>query len=1246
MNRLRLPTLLGLLLLVYATPPVCAQFTQFGNQFVRLWMVTDPPDGSFYIKSGPAVGDVRYLFGNYGFITSNVVFRIDNDFGTFYYSNHRTNFPFPPRLGGFGDAVPFRSYDSLRVTPDTLELYYLNIGGVDIIERWVVEKPQTIYDSGSDLLLEFEPRVRPGGTGAKVGVFLMLDAFNSDAAGVGGTGDKSSILTSSGYFGVGSIGGIFTSKSTRFDSIPTFYHVGNFTTERPVNNIFSVHRLKGMSHGGASLTPPNSFAIGDWRNRFREVSWEVYSSDLPTSMSDCATALRWENIPLGKVVRTAFGTNDKEGNNLFHCRDSLLFVDIKTERVVEQKELNGTYTPQSFDVEMWITSVSLFDNQDLQISIEQPITSDRGPNRLTLDASTPVTQRVFLGPSQTKILRWRLNFNPLYSDDSANVTPMFRYRRTIGTARRFLSLCNPTITIKKFGKPAPPVDTVAPQIVAELPTRGATVSFPFRTFDRHPGYRYDTGLDRIVVERNDNGNFALNAPLAAQNRCDTTYTTRLVAQVVDTTQSGYIVFAVYDCRGNVSRDSAIYNPRPDIFAPELLRIDSAGSAGPPCNTRQWTLWFIDSLNQFPHAGDNGLGSISFVGVPVNIGQLAINAERGSVPIAAFDARASVQLAVLDTMYDAWAAVSVADYAGNADTIALAYCTLPDTAAPRSRVTPTTGRSWMVEASDTLSWDRGLSSVVVLANPGNNMTVSLPAVTLGDRSAQWGVSVVNDASDAEVTMEVRDVVYSTQPEGHADTITIRFPAVPDTLAPVILFQPEPGSNRARATVIVSDTHTVNGAWYRYDVGLGAILLASISPNVRIVAPPVFSVGDSTTSFRIEIVDTLVLNRLDSICVDAVDIAGNRSVNCYYYPITPDRLSPQFAGVLDLGAAEIRASGTDLRPYDRGMGSIRYNPVLNSGAPLTVFATDGSRQLNVRIPVPDPTRAVAGEFVVADAIGAQGLDSSTEGIHTVRLPFHQPAVHLRMTLPGVVEPGEEFDAAILATDTIDGRLVDSIRFAGVLNGSAAFVGGSPRSAGIAVLHSGGRVGVVLSTNSGRALMPGDTLALLRFRAIGAASIGQMLWGLDPATIDANGNRPQIVVGPPRAGDTAVPRLELPPVYVKIVSDSLTYINGECERVLSTTGRSSKLALLGIAPQPLNTATGSAFQIDMVGLPATGGVLELIDANGLKLAQTAVAAGSLGTLRREILQVPADLAPGAYIVRLRVEGGAVWLRAAVVR
>ena len=127
--------------------------------------------------------------------------------------------------------------------------------------------------------------------------------------------------------------------------------------------------------------------------------------------------------------------------------------------------------------------------------------------------------------------------------------------------------------------------------------------------------------------------------------------------------------------------------------------------------------------------------------------------------------------------------------------------------------------------------------------------------------------------------------------------------------------------------------------------------------------------------------------------------------------------------------------------------------------------------------------------------------------------------------------------------------------------------------------------------------------------------------------------------------MPRLALPAIYVKVAADSLIYVNGECERILSTTGRSGKLALLGIAPQPLNTASGSAFQIDMTGLPASGGVLELIDANGVTVAQSPVPPGTV-SLRRELLTVPSGIAPGAYVVRLRVEGGAVWIRAAVVR
>ena len=39
--------------------------------------------------------------------------------------------------------------------------------------------------------------------------------------------------------------------------------------------------------------------------------------------------------------------------------------------------------------------------------------------------------------------------------------------------------------------------------------------------------------------------------------------------------AGRIVFAVYDCKGHVTRDSAIYNPRPDNFKPVVQRVGHA-----------------------------------------------------------------------------------------------------------------------------------------------------------------------------------------------------------------------------------------------------------------------------------------------------------------------------------------------------------------------------------------------------------------------------------------------------------------------------------------------------------------------------------------------------------------------------------------------------------------------------------------------------------------------------------------------
>ena len=74
-----------------------------------------------------------------------------------------------------------------------------------------------------------------------------------------------------------------------------------------------IHRLKGFSAGGAPITPPRKMGIGNWQ-LFRGLAEEPSASE---RVGDVATCMQWDSLSGKGLVRTAFGTNSKGGNNAY-----------------------------------------------------------------------------------------------------------------------------------------------------------------------------------------------------------------------------------------------------------------------------------------------------------------------------------------------------------------------------------------------------------------------------------------------------------------------------------------------------------------------------------------------------------------------------------------------------------------------------------------------------------------------------------------------------------------------------------------------------------------------------------------------------------------------------------------------------------------------------------------------------------------------------------------------------------------
>ena len=1210
-----------------------------GNQYSGVWVARDGKTGRFYFASGPAKGHRRYLYGGVGtsaFITSNIVFRLQRSSGDRWITNA------PNDLGNGGERpktstgeAEFQPYDSLYISPggDTLEVIWKKLGNTFFMkQRFVVEPVQTVYDDGSDILMEFDYHINPDApAAANLGIFMMLDVDQRFIVG----SDEAALMTDKRYFPSNESGAIMQKQ---FGEIPEFYLAGGFEYREPIYQTFAIHRLRGVSNGGAPLTEPNEFAIGNLRD-FRHLSWLINGDVTSKQIGDVATAMRWENLGTAGLVRTAFGTNNRDGNNLYHCRDSNFFVAIRTERVLKQEQLNGPVDPNEFEIEMWVTNLSRVLDQEIQIGFRTPIVSLPGyTGRLTLDPGSPAIRDLVLLPRQTKKLTWRARVAAASSDTLIELEVI--WRDSIRTEKPFGPLkdaCRPKISILN-GTPPPPPDDREPVIEAISSGRDVTQWWTLRTYDRHPGYRYDEGIDRIEVIRNDAGNMRLILNPNPFTRCDTNVTVGMRMEVIDTSRSALMVVRVTDCEGNSTEVQRAYTPRPDIYGPKLVRVDTVRRftlAGYPCANPVLEVTLRDDM-QTDTAGDIGFGTVVLLDDPrENLRPLEINFHRASPDINPGDPEVRFRILVADTMLPAQGVVVYTDLAGHSDTFRFNYCPLPDTSRPEFAVESGNGPTWSLEGSDSASWDRGLLEVTEISRV-NMVTDPLGALFgVGDRSfSGLNASVVDAAWQAALTLELRDTWYDPDDpsthDPHSRRLSLTWPGIADTMAPEITIARDLSAPPSEVvyTVTVADSHQVGGEFYRYDRGLEDVTW-QLTSNMRIRTPIVWTDNRRGATFSVEVIDLFALNAADTICVEAVDSAGNRAPQtCAIYPIEPDSRAPLFRGEIAADRTVLSGRATDERTGDRGLFEVFLRNTTNiDNATVTGLAGAGSADISALIP--DPKEPVTGEVVVRDLHGElEGLPEGT--IHTTVLPFTLPVLELEMVMQRVVEGGEDFPMYIINRREFVGGDVSILEFGVQMTDNGIIIAaGGPASVNTVIARKSGPITTfTIVPKTGTVYEEGDTLATIILKTLRPPIVDLFTVSYDPTTSIANmGERDTIRVQ--AAGDTAYSELILPAPYLRVRVDSQAVINGDCSRALSGgegLGRPRGAEILGLSPNPTDISAGSPITVFVRDVPQEGEWLSAFDAGGTRVASWRIEPSG-EPVTRGLLPLPEDLPKGAY-------------------
>ena len=338
----------------------------------------------------------------------------------------------------------------------------------------------------------------------------------------------------------------------------------------------------------------------------------------------------------------------------------------------------------------------------------------------------------------------------------------------------------------------------------------------------------------------------------------------------------------------------------------------------------------------------------------------------------------------------------------------------------------------------------------------------------------------------------------------------------------------------------------------------------------------------------------------------------------------------------------------RLADRGIGSIVLEDPVNIAGPLSLTGLQGVHTTTAQYTVTDPTRPVSGTLVIRDLAGDRDQSSTAQAVHTVRVPFLLPVVDLHLALPMMIGQHQQLGVAIVAVDSFPAALVNSISFDVAYSGEADYTGTADRLASVSAVKGSGTLSVRLAPSSGAGtILPGDTLGMLLFTTRGESTIEEFGLTADRSSMRVNdGLDRSITVTPP--GDPLSSVLTLPPPFFKLLTDSVTYVDGTCQQILVSNGMRSALkglAVLGIRPQPARATGGSMVELDIRDLPQDGGRGELVSSDGRSVTKFDLP-GSSAKVTRVAIRLPEGLASGAYFLRLRAAGDDTWTKLLVVQ
>ena len=156
-----------------------------------------------------------------------------------------------------------------------------------------------------------------------------------------------------------------------------------------------------------------------------------------------------------------------------------------------------------------------------------------------------------------------------------------------------------------------------------------------------------------------------------------------------------------------------------------------------------------------------------------------------------------------------------------------------------------------------------------------------------------------------------------------------------------------------------------------------------------------------------------------------------------------------------------------------------------------------------------------------------------------------------------------------------------------------------------------------------------------ALPLALAGTLLAGCSSGESDADGqvndDRDSTISVRKVQSDPVASQLTLPPPLLLTQGDTLTYVNGDCNRALTSVGagKPTGLAILGLDPQPVQTGTGGV-SATLRDVPEDGATIEWIAPDGRTVGRIEVEGTEAGITRYSV-PLPENASAGLYFFRV---------------